>query len=104
MSGFTSWEFVEHLSPAGGYDFASRRTSHSNGSLTLYRNYQRVVLRPGVPLLLATASQSLITVIKTAQHLGLRCVLLSDPSTKVQEGRHVSNPASKKFKPHLLYD
>ena len=36
---------------------ASLSTSllHSNGSLTLYRNYQRTVLKPGVALLLATA-------------------------------------------------
>jgi hypothetical protein len=33
---------------------------HSNGSLTLYRNYQRAVLAPGVPLLLASAGHEYI--------------------------------------------
>ena len=45
------------MSPAGGVQMrrSSRDDSiHSNGSLTLYRNYQRTVLRAGAPLLLVT--------------------------------------------------
>lgn len=61
VQGFTMWEWHWYLSPTGGVQEhrASRSTAiHSNGSLTLYRNYQRTVLQPGVALLLATASHA----------------------------------------------
>ena len=61
VAGFTSWEFHWYLSPAGGVQMhrASRDNRlHSNGSLTLYRNYQRTILAPGVALILVTAGHS----------------------------------------------
>ena len=49
--------------------------------------------------------QSHITVIKMAQHLDSRCVLLSDPSTLGAGGPNQTRLESsiKKFNPHLMY-
>ena len=57
VGGFTAWEWYWNLSPRGGVQQhrASRSDALHSGSLTLYRNYQRTVLEPGVALLLVTA-------------------------------------------------
>ena len=58
VGGFTMWEWHWYLSPAGGvqqHRASASSALHSNGSLSLYRNYQRTVMAPGVPLLLASA-------------------------------------------------
>jgi hypothetical protein len=59
VGGFTAWEWHWYLSPVGGvqqHRASSSDSLHSNGSLTLYRNYQRTVLSRGVALLLTTAA------------------------------------------------
>jgi hypothetical protein len=59
VGGFTAWEWFWYLSPTGGVQEHRASLSppllHSNDSLSLYRNYVRAVLHPGVPLLLLTA-------------------------------------------------